>query len=445
MVIILFILLLSLVTTSHGQLNNTFDDPSKDDYETEVFEMPWRCGHCENVVVNVDSFGAVGDGVSDDTNAFSSAWEMACSTPNSVFFVPKKRTYLVNATKFSGPCAGRLTVKICGTIVAPADPKQWDHSKFERSWLLFSKLSGVLFKGKGVIDGSGSNWWASSCKRNKTNPCIAAPTAMILTECTNIRLRDLTIINSQQFHFTIANSDSIWVTNAVITAPKDSPNTDGIHISRSTNVVLKKCIIATGDDCISIIGGSSNINMKSIYCGPGHGISIGSLGKKKATDIVHDVFLSGAFLKGTTNGLRIKSWQGGSGYAKAIKFENVMMEDVHNPIIIDQFYCDSSTPCKNQTSAVQVSEVMYRNIMGTTTSEVAVKFACSDTVPCTDIVLDNIMLIKGNGTTRTFCNSACGFVRGLVHPPADCLTNCNNIIHRHLRLPRKVKAFLKLT
>lgn len=27
-----------------------------------------------------------------------------------------------------------------------------------------------------------------------------------------------------------------------------------------------------GDDCISIVSGSSNIKMKRIYCGPGHGI-----------------------------------------------------------------------------------------------------------------------------------------------------------------------------
>lgn len=32
--------------------------------------------------------------------------------------------------------------------------------------------------------------------------------------------------------------------------------------------------------------------------------------------------------------------QGGSGYAKNIKFENIVMLNVKNPLIIDQNYCD---------------------------------------------------------------------------------------------------------
>lgn len=32
--------------------------------------------------------------------------------------------------------------------------------------------------------------------------------------------------------------------------------------------------------------------------------------------------------------------QGGSGYAKNIMFQNVVMNNVSNPIIIDQNYCD---------------------------------------------------------------------------------------------------------
>lgn len=63
---------------------------------------------------------------------------------------------------------GTIDVQIEGTIVAPDDPNNWD-PKFPRTWLDFYKLKGVLFQGHGVIDGSGSKWWASSCKKNKTN------------------------------------------------------------------------------------------------------------------------------------------------------------------------------------------------------------------------------------------------------------------------------------
>lgn len=63
-------------------------------------------------LVNVDSFGAAGDGVSDDTQAFVSAWKIACSAPNSVLLVPHGRQYLVNATKFKGPCQGNLVIQV---------------------------------------------------------------------------------------------------------------------------------------------------------------------------------------------------------------------------------------------------------------------------------------------------------------------------------------------
>lgn len=59
-------------------------------------------------------------------------------------------------------------VQIEGTIVAPDEPKNWD-PKNPRIWLDFFNLTGVLFQGGGVIDGSGSKWWAASCKRNKSN------------------------------------------------------------------------------------------------------------------------------------------------------------------------------------------------------------------------------------------------------------------------------------
>lgn len=76
-----------------------------------------------------------------------------------------------------------------------------------------------------------------------------------------------------------------------------------------------------------------------------------------------------------------------------------------------------------QTTAVKISQIMYRNISGTTKSDNAMKFACSDTVPCSSIVLTNINLEKQDGTAEVYCNSAQGFNYGTVHPSADCLTS----------------------
>lgn len=61
-----------------------------------------------------------------------------------------------------------VVVQIDGTIIAPDEPSNWDPN-MPRLWLDFSKLNRAQFQGSGVIDGSGSKWWAASCKKNKTN------------------------------------------------------------------------------------------------------------------------------------------------------------------------------------------------------------------------------------------------------------------------------------
>uniref|UniRef100_A0A7C9AVF5 Uncharacterized protein n=1 Tax=Opuntia streptacantha TaxID=393608 RepID=A0A7C9AVF5_OPUST len=66
--------------------------------------------------------------------------------------------------------ASRLTIQC--RLMAPEEPKNWDPD-LSRLWLGFSNLTGVNFQGSGVIDGSGSKWWAASCKRNRTNVILS--------------------------------------------------------------------------------------------------------------------------------------------------------------------------------------------------------------------------------------------------------------------------------
>ncbi|XP_030545034.2 polygalacturonase isoform X2 [Rhodamnia argentea] len=365
----LFILFLNLLIIVHGAANKIeYQKYSileeleslrvEEENEVEDANVPsWSSQYGGKVLVNVDSFGAAGDGISDDTQAFEKAWDMACATPKAVFLVPPGRRYLVNATRFKGPCSDKLVIQIDGTIVAPDEPSHWD-PKSARLWLDFYKLNGVLFQGNGIIDGSGSKWWAASCKKNKTNPCRGAPTALTIDSSSSIKVKGLTIQNSQQMHFVISRSDSVRVSEVLVSAPGDSPNTDGIHITESTDVVLQDCKIGTG---------------------------------------------------------KAPKWS-------SLAF--LLWSRYRNPLTLPELTfrsCPFPEPLK--TSAVKISEIMYRNISGTTKSEEAMKFACSDTVPCSNIVLSNINLESKDGTVETYCHSAEGFGYGIVHPSADCLSS----------------------
>ncbi|XP_076896264.1 polygalacturonase-like [Bidens hawaiensis] len=354
---------------------------------------------------DVDSFGAKGDGKTDDTNAFKKAWMEACSsTTASVFSVAKNKKYLVTPISFDGPCKASLTMQISGTILASKQVSKY--RKDAKHWLIVDGVNNLLMEGGGVIDGNGGIWWRNSCKVNKTNRCSNAPTALTFYNCKSLLLTNLTVQNAQKIHVSFDRCENVQVSKIQVNSPGDSPNTDGIHVTHTQNIRISNSVIKSGDDCISIVSGSKNVLATGITCGPGHGMSIGSLGSKNSEAYVSDVMIDGAKLIETTNGVRIKTWQGGSGNASNITFQNIGMKNVANPIIINQYYCDQAKPCKEQESAIEIKDVTYKNITGTSADKDAIIFECSKTHPCEGVVLKEINLTRdSDGDAMAICNN----------------------------------------
>ncbi|KAF5741726.1 polygalacturonase [Tripterygium wilfordii] len=374
-------------------------------------------------VLHLGDFGGKGDGIHNDTGAFKHAWDIACSFPlRTQIVIPFGYTFLIYPTDISGPCKSKVTLRVSGTIVAPKDPDAWNGLN-PRKWLYFHGVNHLTMEGGGKINGMGQKWWARSCKINATNPCRRAPTAITFHRCKNLKVDNLMLVNSQKMHIAFTNCVRLKVSRLKVIAPAASPNTDGIHISSSRGVEVKDSIVRTGDDCISIVGNSSQIKIRNFACGPGHGISIGSLGKSNSTSCVHDVMVDQVFLSNTDNGVRIKTWQGGSGNVTKIQFQNVLMENVSNPVIIDQYYCDSPLPCVNQTTAVKVENISFVHIKGTSATEDAIRFACSDSLPCEGLYLEDIQLASSSSTVaKSFCWEAHGSSLGPMYPP-PCFCN----------------------
>lgn len=365
--------------------------------------------------IRVSDFGAKANGA-DDTEAFEKAWEAACSSevPSRLVVLPSE-SYRLKPVRLSGPCKSSITFQLYGTIEASDDRS--DYKDDSGHWLVFEDVNNLSVEGNGIVDGNGKTWWQNSCKINPKLPCKNAPTALTFYKCKNVVVKNLKVQNAQQMHITFDSSKNVQVANLTVTSPGDSPNTDGIHVAATENIQITNSVIATGDDCISIVSGSQNVQAKGITCGPGHGISIGSLGSGNSKAYVSGVLVDGAKLSDTMNGVRIKTWQGGSGTASNIKFENIEMNSVTNPIIIDQNYCDQDEPCKEQDSAVQVKNVMYKNIKGTSASDVAVKFDCSKNFPCQGIFLENISLQRtGGDTAKAECTNVNSVDRGSISP-----------------------------
>ncbi|KAI8026866.1 hypothetical protein LOK49_LG02G01442 [Camellia lanceoleosa] len=279
------------------------DQPHSLKYETENFDLARLYDQVgvptgSPYMVNVDDFGAKGDGTDDSEDL-----------KDSVLVVPEDRIYHLKPINFSGPRSSHISIK-----------------------LLFQNLRNFEAEGGGTINGNGKIWWKKSCKIDKSRPCTDAP-----TKCVNVKVQNL-----------------------IIVAPGNSPNSDGIHVTGTQNIQ----IIKTGDDCISIASGSKNIKVTDITCGPGHGISIGSLGQGNSEARVLDASVNRVKFSGSTNG-------GGSEYVKNIKFQDAL---IHNP------------------SAMQVENVWYKNIKGTSASKLAIQLNCSQSLPCKGIVLQDIIL-----------------------------------------------------
>uniref|UniRef100_A0A0D3EPZ9 Polygalacturonase n=1 Tax=Oryza barthii TaxID=65489 RepID=A0A0D3EPZ9_9ORYZ len=284
--------------------------------------------------------------------------------------------------------------EIDGDVLAPPGMGYWPKARRPLQWLNFKWLDGFTIQGTGTVDGQSTllrsvspanvsqHWYISGVK----------PTLIRFYSSFNVSVRNIRITNSPQCHLKFDSSGGIKVKNITISSPGDSLNTDGIHLQNTRDVDIRSSSIGCGDDCISIQTGCSNVHMKNINCNPGHGISLGGLGKDNSLACVSDVFAEHINVENALYGVRIKTWQGGKGTVRNITFSNVRVANVATPIAIDQFYCDAGgggARCGNRSDAVGITGVAYRRVAGTYTYQ-PVRLACSDARPCTGVSMADV-------------------------------------------------------
>eukprot|EP00850_Spirogloea_muscicola_P001787 SM000006S19552 [mRNA] locus=s6:1478316:1482356:- [translate_table: standard] len=346
---------------------------------------------------SVLSFGAIGDGATDASAAFSAAFSHACSSAGGgTVYVPPGLIFEMKPIIAAGPCMGPITFWVDGAIVAPPTMSSWPYP-LTQYWLLFQSIDNLSIKGGGVIDGRGSVFWDGS------DPSKGRKLLIYIYGCHNVEVTGVTIQNSPLFHLVIDHCSGVLVDGITVLAPADSPNTDGIHLQRSQNVVIQNCNIGVGDDCVSIQNGTTGVLVQDSHCGPGHGIRGGDY------SCVSNITVKAITFVGTSNGARIKSWQGGQGSVHDITFSQLTMVAVALPVVIDQFYCDKmcDLSCKNATDAVQVSNIVFQDITGTTSTGTAVSILCSDTNPCVNVSIIAVDITLDTTSHYTSVTSKC--------------------------------------
>ncbi|KAI3769574.1 hypothetical protein L6452_00683 [Arctium lappa] len=367
------------------------------------------------VVVNIGSKGAKGDGKTNDGPAIEQAWHEACvggPSPSSVLIPPG--TYMAYPPiLFSGPCKGPIEIKATGaTIKAPPELERFKSD----AWIAIQYIDRLTITG-GTFDGQGHETWKNH-KCHDTALTCQIPVNLRLTFVKNSLLKGITSIDSKYFHMIMFGCDNNTLDHVSIVAPDNSVNTDGIHVGHSNGLNILNPKIKTGDDCISFGDGSKNVYVEKLTCGPGHGISIGSLGKYQNEQPVQGIWIKNCTITGTDNGVRIKTWPGSTpGLATDIHFEDIIMNNVENPILIDQKYCPHNNCKKGVPSNVKISNVSFKKIRGTSKTKVAMKIDCSEGL-CDNIEVSDIHLTYNGGASISECSHVKPKVGGHNIPPA---------------------------
>ena len=380
----------------------------------------------EYVSLNVKRFGAKGDGVSNDTNYLQAAI-LACPD-NGRVFIPKG-TYLTgplflrsNITieldkdaKLLGD-TNRYNYPILPGVSFTSDEKdEYNLGSWEGNPLncYASIITGINVKnaklvGLGIIDGNANNsdWW----KNPKLYTGAYRPRGLFLNHCEGVEVQGLTFTNTPSWNLHPYFSNNLKFVDMKLINPKDSPNTDGCDPESCTGVDILGVYFSVGDDCIAIKSGkiymgrkyklpSSNFNIRNCSMNFGHGSIV--LGSEMSGGI-KDITVSQCLFNQTDRGLRIKTRRGRGKDAiiDGITFENIKMQDVLTPLVINMFYfCDPD----GHTEYVQTKEKLpvddrtpyigkfnFRNIRCENVNVAAGTFYGLPEAPIKSINLENI-------------------------------------------------------
>ncbi|KAM1944164.1 hypothetical protein ACFX15_012409 [Malus domestica] len=183
-------------------------------------------------------------------------------------------TYMLIKASFKGPCKASIEIQVQGKLTAPTNGNKLIRLDTQVSFEHFNKL---IVSGGGTFDGQGAlSWKKNDCNKNKD--CKSIAINMRFNFVTNSTIQDITSLDNKNFHINILRCHNVTFQHFNVMAPRESINTDGIYIGRSTGINITDAHIGTRDDCVSIGDGNKEITITRVTCGPSHGISVGSLG-----------------------------------------------------------------------------------------------------------------------------------------------------------------------
>jgi polygalacturonase len=269
-----------------------------------------------------------------------------------------------------------------------------------------------MISGAGTFDGQGDPWWvierrvkAEARAKGLPDGEMGRPRMIVLESCQRVRLEGVTLANSPMYHFVPFRCEDVTVDGITISAPSNSPNTDGIDPSVTRHVLITHCRIDTGDDCIAVKAGAhgsgpvEDVLVTDCTFLHGHGCSIGS-----DTDSgVRNMTVQRCTFDGTEAGVRLKSRRGRGGLVENITYTDLTMKNVGQAIVISSYYYglpkpgmhDEAHPVDKDTPIWR--HIVIRNVTATAGTRDAGLIIGLPEMPARDILLENVSIGARDG------------------------------------------------
>ena len=289
---------------------------------------------------DITRYGAVGDGQTMNTAALQKTIAAAAAAGGGTVRVPAGKFL---AGPFTLASHINLHLERGAVILITDDLAHYPvvGNRYQDA-ITVADAHDVAISGRGILDGQGAAWWTAF----RSNPAMThRPYLIKISNCTRVLVTGVTLKNSPMFHLVPQNCTDVTIQGIHISAPANSPNTDGIDPS-GWNFLISNCAIDTGDDNIAIkptnarVPGNKNFLIRDCAFGHGHGCSIGS----GTVGGIEDLTVSHCTFDQTDSGIRIKSGRDRGGLLQNVTYENLKMTAVKNPIYIIDFYPERTAP-----------------------------------------------------------------------------------------------------